>query len=146
MHYLTFFENEFTRARRVVKGRARNVVVSTAILTALIAVLGALTAVLNLAWLGIVSTAVAGAAGVIERWDALFRHREMWVQRSAVTSELQRLRREAEFLRASEGATDEVGKKVLTRLEEILSQDLDSWTGIRDLPQQRSVETNDQKK
>lgn len=143
MHYLIFFEDDFARARRVVKGRARNVVVSTAILTALIAVVGALTAVFNLAWLGIVSTIVAGAAGVIERWDALFRHREMWVQRSAVTFELQRLRREAEFWRATEGATPEVGQRILTRLEDILSQDLDSWTGLRDLPQQRSAEVND---
>lgn len=142
MHYLKYFEAEFSRTRRVVKGRARNVTISTAVLTALIAVTGSVTAVLNLAWLGIFSAAIAGAATVIERWDALFRHREMWVQRSATVSKLQKLRREAEFWRAREGATDEVGQRVLARLEEILSQEMESWSSIRDNPQRGDKGTN----
>lgn len=143
MHYLRFFESDFARARRVVKGRARNVTIWAAVLTASIAVVGALTAVSGLAWLGLVSTAAAGAVTVIERWDAMFRHREMWVQRSAVTAELQKLRRWAEFWRATEGGTEQVGKRILDRLEEIMGEDLSSWTGLRELPQQRSGEAQD---
>jgi len=96
-HYLSWAEEEFTRARHVVKRRSGHVVLISAAATALIAVLGAATPITGWTWLGIATAALAGVVTVVERWDAHFRHRDLWIQRTIIVAELQRLKRDVEL-------------------------------------------------
>src|SRR5205823_10705177 len=96
LYYLEFYVNDYARARRVVKRRASTVVVWTAVANAMIAVVGTAIAVAKAPWLGLASTALAGFVGVVAAWDGIFRHRELWTQRSVILGQLQAVQRTAE--------------------------------------------------
>ena len=131
LHYLNWYEMEFTRGRLKMKRRASRVVVWNSILTGLVAVVGAVTTYSGLAWLGVVSAALAGMMGVITSWDALFRHRELWILRSITLSELQALKRRIRFDVARGADRSSIAIDGIQELERILAEDLDNWGDIR---------------
>ena len=130
-YYLDFYEKDFTRTRAVVKARASAVVVWSAILAALTAVVGAITSLTGLSWLGIVTVVLSGTAAVVAAWDSHFRHREHWKQKSSVLNELQLMKREFSFSLATEQDLGRVAQAGMTRLDVVLSRDLSSWLGLR---------------
>ena len=130
-HYLDFYQADYARARQVVKSRANFVAVAAAALNGLIAVVGAAVAVFAQPWLGLVSTLLASAIAVLMAWDGLFRHREMWIQRSAVLGELQALSRATNFRIATGEDEELVASNCMIRLNAILESDLTSWTQLR---------------
>jgi hypothetical protein len=132
MHYVRHWEGEFLRARLVVKKRASNVVVIVSSATALVAVLSAATAIAGLAWLGIVTAALAGLASVVSAWDGLFRHRELWMQRSLVLGRLQEVHRRAVFrLSLDPGERNTIASETMDELTRILADDQSAWTELR---------------
>lgn len=131
LFYVKYWEAEFARARLVVKRRASHVVVAVATATALIAVVGAATAVLDWAWLGIVSAALAGFASVVGAWDGLFRHRELWHQRSLVLGHIQMIKRSTELRSAAGEDRTVLAGEAMSELNAVLTEDLNSWSAIR---------------
>ncbi|WP_194290094.1 SLATT domain-containing protein [Nocardia macrotermitis] len=131
LHYLTFYRNEYQRSRVVVKTRAKRVVVWTAVANGLIAVLGAAVAVFQAPWLGLVSTGLAASIGVLTAWDGLYRHREMWVQRSVILGQLQALLRTTELRQAEGGDRKTLARGTMRHLNAILEEDLEAWTSLR---------------
>lgn len=131
LHYLGFYRDEFERTRVVVKTRARRVVVWTAAANGLIAVLGTAVAVFSAPWLGLFSTALAASIGVMSAWDGLYRHREMWVQRSVILGQLQAMLRTVELRRAQGADRDLLAAQTMAHLNEILADDLEAWTSLR---------------
>lgn len=130
-HYMCWAEKEFTRARHVVKRRSGHVVLISATATALIAVLGAATPITGWTWLGIATAALAGLVTVVERWDAHFRHRDLWIQRTIILAQLQRLKRDVELSLATNQASDDIAKDAMARLNDILAEDVQSWGALR---------------
>lgn len=132
MHHLRHWESEFARARHVVKQRASHVVVGVSSATALIAVVGSATAILGWSWMGILSAALAGVASVLSAWDGLFRHRDLWLQRSLVLGQLQGIHREADLARALEpNERNRIAQEIHTALNDVLADDLMSWSELR---------------
>lgn len=131
LHYLTFYRNEYQRSRVVVKTRAKRVVVWTAVANGLIAVVGAAVAVFDAPWLGLASTGLAASIGVLTAWDGLYRHREMWVQRSVILGQLQALLRTTELRRAEGADRKTLARGTMRHLNAILEEDLEAWTSLR---------------
>ncbi|MBY8873989.1 DUF4231 domain-containing protein [Micromonospora sp. PLK6-60] len=131
MYYLEFYLADFSRARGVAKRRARVVVVATAAANGLIALLGATTTFTGLAWLGLCSVGVTAIIAVLAAWDGLFRHRELWIQRSVIVSRLHTVQREVYLRRASGEGRSEVANHCMLMLNQILDDDLTAWTEIR---------------
>ncbi|MBF6171889.1 SLATT domain-containing protein [Nocardia blacklockiae] len=131
LHYLHLFRDEYERSRFVVKTRAKQVVVWTAVANGLIAVLGTAIAVYDAPWLGLLSTGLAASIGVITAWDGLYRHREMWVQRSVILGQLQTLLRSTELRQATGEDRDVLARETMRELNEILEEDLEAWTSLR---------------
>ncbi|GIG58782.1 hypothetical protein Lfu02_31540 [Longispora fulva] len=134
LHYLDFYVQEYARARAVVKGRASRVVIGTAGANGLIALLGALIAVMNAPWLGVVSAGLAGFVSVIVAWDGMFRHRDLWVQRTMMLAQLQALKRVTELRRASGDDRQTLAQTCMQQLNEILNEDLSTWAELRRSP------------
>ena len=133
IYYVDHFTSEVGRARGVAKRRARGAVLAVTVSTSLIAVVGAATAILGWTWLGIASAALAGVASVVGAWDGLFRHRDLWLQRTHVLSRLQELQRYVRTQTALDPPSfspDELATIVLARLDRILNEDLEAWAGI----------------
>ena len=131
LHYVTFYVHEYARARQVVKRRASTVVVLTAAGYGAIAVVGAVTAIAKAPWLGIVSTALTGFIGVLAAWDGLFRHRDLWTQRSAILGQLQALQRTIEVRRAAGEQREALAIESARRLDLILAEDISTWLDLR---------------
>jgi hypothetical protein len=115
----------------VVKKRAKRVVVSTAVANGLIALLGTAVAVFDAPWLGLLSTGLAASIGVLTAWDGLYRHREMWVQRSVILGQLQALLRTIELRRADGEDRNLLARVTMLELNAILEEDLEAWTSLR---------------
>jgi len=96
-YYLRYYEVEYARARRVVKRRSSRAVVISSLATGGIAVLGVASAAWASPVFGLASTSLAGVIGVIAAWDSHFAHRDLWIQRSLVLSEIQELKRNVEL-------------------------------------------------
>lgn len=144
IHYLGHWEKEFLRARLVVKKRATAVVIAVSTATASVAVVSAATAITGWAWMGIVTAVLAGIASVVSAWDGLFRHRELWLQRSLIVGRLQEIHRLAAFELALEPiARNRVATEVIAALSEVLAADQLAWSELRSksLSGQRSVES-----
>lgn len=131
LHYTRAYESEFARARGVVKRRATYTVVTQSGITGLIAVVGATVSVTGWTWLGIVSAGLAALIGIIASWEAHFRHRELWRQRSLVLGELQALKRRLLFEVAATHDRHELAAWGREELERILAADLTSWAELR---------------
>jgi hypothetical protein len=131
LHYLTHYQGEYARARNVAKRRASKVVLWTAAANGAIALLGAATAVSGAAWLGLASTTLAGGIGVLAAWDALFKHRELWVQRSLILGQLQAVMRTAELRRAAGMDRDVLAADCLGQLNAILAEEAAGWADLR---------------
>ena len=132
LYYFSYYERDFARARQVVKRRARNVVVGTALANGAIAVVGAAIGLGGAAWLGLLSTGLAGLVGVLAAWDGLFRHRELWIQRSLVLGQLQAAKRELELESAvGAGPRAELAADGMRQLNRILAEDLTTWAELR---------------
>jgi hypothetical protein len=114
LHYLTFYRNEWT-----------------AVANGLIAVVGAAVAVFDAPWLGLASTGLAASIGVLTAWDGLYRHREMWVQRSVILGQLQALLRTTELRRAEGADRKTLARGTMRHLNAILEEDLEAWTSLR---------------
>ncbi|MFI5500960.1 SLATT domain-containing protein [Nocardia asteroides] len=130
-HYLDFYVAEYGRSRGVVKGRAKRVVIWTSAANGFIAVLGTAIAVFNATWLGLASTALAGFVGVLTTWEGLFRHREMWTQRSVILGQLLALQRTVELERATAADPNRLAQDTMRRLNYILEEDLETWMSLR---------------
>lgn len=138
-HYVSWWEDEFARARRTVKRRAALVTIWTSILTGLIAVLGAASAALSAnPWVdvfGIATTAASATSAVLVTWNQHFHHRELWIQRSAVLHELQNLRRQYETMSRARWynrrSPDRLARTIDRKLRSILASDLASWVKIQ---------------
>ncbi|MBF6548835.1 SLATT domain-containing protein [Nocardia brasiliensis] len=141
VHHLTFYLAEYERSRLVVKMRARRVVVWTSVANGSIAVLGAAVAVFDATWIGLLSTALAGFIGVLAAWDGLYRHREMWVQRSVILGQLQSLLRGTQLRQALGEDRDTLARYAMLQLNAILEEDLEAWTSLR-RTQPASAETD----
>ncbi|WP_227979250.1 SLATT domain-containing protein [Nocardia spumae] len=131
LHYLVHYRNEYERSRLVVKTRAKRVVVWTAVANGIIAVLGTAIAAFDAPWIGLLSTGLAASIGVITAWDGLYRHREMWVQRSVILGQLQALLRGVELRRAQHEDPDRLAREAMVQLNAILEEDLEAWTSLR---------------
>jgi hypothetical protein len=131
LHYLAFYEEDFARVRTTMKRRAKRVVVGTAAGNGAVGVIGAATAFSDLAWLGLVSAAVAAVIGVLAAWDGLFRHRDLWVQRSVILGRLNLARRNAEFAKAAGENPDDVAATAMSDLNAILADDLATWGDLK---------------
>ncbi|MBB5918829.1 hypothetical protein BJY24_007741 [Nocardia transvalensis] len=115
----------------MVKTRAKRVVVWTAVANGLIAVLGTAIAVYDAPWLGLLSTGLAASTSVITAWDGLYRHREMWVQRSVILGQLQTLLRTTELRQADGEDRNALARETMRELNDILEEDLEAWTSLR---------------
>lgn len=132
MFYLRHWEKEFLRARLVVKTRATGVVITVSVATALVAVVSAATAITGWSWMGIVTALLAGVASVVSAWDGLFRHRELWLQRSLVVGRLQEIHRRATFeLALKSDDRHRIAFEVNTALNDVLSDDQLAWSELR---------------
>ena len=138
-HYLAKYEDQFKAARRTVKRRASGVTISASVMTGLVAVLGAISAVLagdalSIA-VAIATTLLSATVSVLLAWNDHFHHRELWIQRSAVLAELNELRRDYAsrttrpwYRRRRERAE---AAMALNELSAILRRDLESWKRIQ---------------
>lgn len=142
LFYLTHFEAEFARARQVDKLRASHALIASSSATALIAVVGAATTTTGWAWLGIVSAALAGCVTVVNAWDGLFRHRDLWHHRSLVLGELQEAKRNFEVRAANGEDRGALAADALAALNQILANDRVAWSELRQRSQpERSTRT-----
>ncbi|GAA3159212.1 hypothetical protein GCM10010531_08220 [Blastococcus jejuensis] len=137
-HYLDHFEQEFVRARLIVKSRASKVVVGVAAANGGIAVAGAVTAVSGEAGLGVISTGLAARSPSRRRGTGIFRHRELWVQRTLVASDLQTLRRQVEMRRAGGEDANSLADAGMVGLNAILEADMAAWSEVRRAQQMTS--------
>lgn len=137
-YYLGWWETEFNRTRKVVKGRAAKVTIWTTILTGMVAILGAVSAALsNGPWpnaIAICTTAASATTAVLLAWNEHFHHKDLWIQRSQVLNELQTVR--IEYERASREAKTRLSRKRLARklnkrLTMILGKDVHDWKSIQ---------------
>jgi hypothetical protein len=131
LHYLAFYRDEYQRSRVVVKTRAKRVVVWTSVANGLIAVVGTAVAVFQAPWLGLLSTGLAASIGVITAWDGLYRHRELWVQRSVILGQLQALLRTTELRQAEGQDRNVLADEAMTHLNAVLEDDLEAWASLR---------------
>ncbi len=130
-HYLSYQERNYGRASAQVKWRAKAAVVWTAAANGAIALLGGVTALLNAPWIGLISTGIAGAVGVVAAWDAHFRHRQLWIQRSLVLGDLQTLKRNVELARAVNEDRNDIAHWCMSGLNSVLADDRTAWAEIR---------------
>lgn len=133
MHYLVHYEEQFTKARRVVKRRASTVLVVAGVGNTVVVVIGGVVTTWPwLSWMGIVSSGLAAAVAAVLAWDNHFRHRDLWVQRSIILQRLQEARRNAEMTIRLDGAKrDALARSSLEALNSILSEDIAEWAEIR---------------
>ena len=142
-HYLDFYLGDYSRARVVAKHRARFIVVTTAAANGAIALLGAITTLSELAWLGLFSVGITGIVAGLAAWDGLYRHRELWIQRSIIVSRLNVVQRDLQLRRAAGEDRSEIARQCMLALDQILSEDLTSWTEMRNVAPTRRTNTDD---
>lgn len=130
-HYIDHYVQDFRRARRVAKHRARNAVLLTAALTALIATFGAISAATSEPAFGVLSTVAAGAIAVIAAREGHYQHKTLWVQRTVVLGRLERLQRTAVLSESKGDTSRETSERLLQVLDEILDDDIASWAEFR---------------
>ncbi|MGE2835453.1 hypothetical protein [Mycobacterium sp. SMC-4] len=121
----------FEKRRNQAKYKAENVLVGTRTANGLIAVIGVLVTFEGWSRWGIVSTALAALVAGIAEWDAHYRHRELWIQRTVVLSKLQNLLRNSRFRLARGDDPDGLAAEILVSLSAILDEDLSNWTTMR---------------
>ncbi|MFV1356210.1 SLATT domain-containing protein [Mycolicibacterium fortuitum] len=122
----------FERRRSEAKYKAENVLVATRVANGSIAVIGVLVTFEGWSRWGLVSTALAALVAGIAEWDAHYRHRELWIQRTIILSKLQNLLRDAQFqLARGIRHPDDIADGVMARLAQILDEDLRNWTAMR---------------
>ncbi|MET9410318.1 SLATT domain-containing protein [Streptomyces sp. NPDC002935] len=131
-HYLWHYGNEIARTRELTKKHARRTTVGIAALNGIIAVLGVAVAVwpTRAAWFGLTSTGMAGFISVITAWSGLFRHQEMWQQRSLILAELQRITRNVERREAAGEDRQLVAREAMEQLDSTLGQDVTNWGSL----------------
>lgn len=132
MHYLRFYGAEIARTRELVKKYARRATVGIAALNGLIAMLGVAVAVwtTHAPWFGLTSAGLAGTIGVITAWSGLFRHQELWQQRSLILAELQRITRNAERREAADEDRQLIAQEAMEQLDSTLGQDASNWGSL----------------
>lgn len=131
MHYLDFYEEEYAKTRLTAKNRFKYVTLWNSFAAALIALTGAIVAVWNSTWLGLVSTALAGSIGMANAWDGMFRERELWIQRSEMLGQLQLVKRTVQFRLAAEGNREDAARDGFEMMNTVMSRDLEGWMGLR---------------
>ncbi|MFD8811777.1 DUF4231 domain-containing protein [Streptomyces sp. NPDC059627] len=129
-HYMTWYEKEFARLRKISRTRVDRVITFVAALNALIAVLGVASAAWKYPWFGITSTALAGVSGIVAAKNNLFRDQELWQLRSSILAQLQHLKRETQYRKAVGEDLQQIAADSMERLNEILDKDLQGWSGV----------------
>jgi hypothetical protein len=145
LYYVDHYEREFSRARRVVKGRSSRVLIAAGLGNLVVVILGGvITTWSGLSWLGILSSGFAAAVGTLVAWDNHFKHRDLWVQRSDVLQRCNEIRRNMELDARLGKDRDAIAVEAMTALNRVLRYDIDSWKGIRGnktpIPTQEDVE------
>jgi hypothetical protein len=132
MHYLWYYGDEIARTRELMKKFARRTTFAIAALNGVIAVLGVAVAIwtTQAPWFGLASTGMAGIIGVITAWSGLFRHQEVWQQRSLVLAELQRITRNTERRAAAGEDRQLIAQKAMEDLDLTLSLDARNWANL----------------
>lgn len=133
MMFLVDFQiSDFTRTRRIAKHRAARVVWITSLFSGFIAVAGVAVAIWHYPWIGFITTGLAGATGTLAAWDGLFRHRELWYQRSGALSQLEQLKRNMELdLRLKEKDRGTIAKEASETLDLVLAESFSAWAEMR---------------
>lgn len=138
-HYLAGYEQHFRRARRTVKRRSSGVTIAASVLTGVVAVLGSISAVLATDWwsggVAVLTTLASATVAVLLAWNDHFHHRELWIQRSAVLAEINALRRGFAARKTAPWyqrvTTRAEASAALKELDEILRQDIETWSKIQ---------------
>ncbi|MDX3133450.1 SLATT domain-containing protein [Streptomyces europaeiscabiei] len=131
MHYLDHYEKEYSETRLTAKKRFKFITLWNSFAAALIALMGAIVAVWNSSWLGLVSTALAGSIGVVNSWDGMFRERELWIQRSEMLGRVQLVKRTVQFRIASGQSPQGAAAEGFELMNSVVSRDLEGWLGLR---------------
>ncbi|MEU0036852.1 SLATT domain-containing protein [Streptomyces sp. NPDC006333] len=131
-HYLWHYGKEIAHTRELTKKYARRTTVGIAALNGIIAMLGVTIAIwpARATWLGLASTGVAGVIGVITAWSGLFRHQDLWQQRSLILAELQRITRNAERREPAGEDRQVIAREAMEQLDSALGQDASSWGSL----------------
>ena len=134
-YFLNAYEEEFYRARRVVKTRANLVTIWTSIGSGVVSILGALSAGLTSnPWsgaIGVLTSAVGALVAVLVAWDGHFKHKDLWIQRSQVLGAIQGVRLRLEMRKTGSWRHKKAAEEAMTELQNILDVDLDTWIEIR---------------
>lgn len=131
LHYLDYYEKEFAKTRLTAKNRFKYITLWNSFAAALIALTGAIVAVWNSTWLGLLSTALAGSIGVVNSWDGMFRERELWIQRSEMLGQIQLVKRTLQFRLARGDDPQDAAADGFDVLNSVVSRDLEGWLGLR---------------
>ncbi|MEP7120700.1 MAG: SLATT domain-containing protein [Byssovorax sp.] len=127
---------EFTQKRGRDKLKAFSLRIASVVFGALITVLVGLR--VNLALNEMVTNVVLvlGALTVIANaWDSFYDHRGLWVKRTITVAHLKKVKRDLDFEVALRGSSDLAPGQLRAlkgRLDQILEDDLNNWTQLRD--------------
>ena len=125
---LKFYDTQRLRA----KSDAEGVLMGVQISNGVIAVFGVLVTFQGFEKWGIVSTLLASIAGGLTAWEAHYRHKDLYVERTEILSALQELKAKAGY----QIATDENPAKVAVLISEgiaaLRALDMTKWSTLRD--------------
>jgi len=127
--------DEFRRARRNSKSRARNAMMVSSILAGVAAVLGAVSASsaypFLTPWVGWGIAAVSAALAVVTNWDNFFGHRALWVQRSLMLHTFEHIKRTYIFKsRLPDADLDALAIEGMAEIEAALELDVETWRSL----------------
>jgi hypothetical protein len=100
-------------------------------ISGLTAVTGTVIAIYHRPWLAIITSALAALSIGITRWNSLFRHRQLWVQRSSLLGELENLKMEVDQAGRPGEDRNTVAREGMLSLERILDANRASWVQMR---------------
>jgi hypothetical protein len=85
------------------------------------------------AWIPVLALATSASVTVVTAWDGYFRHREMWVQKTAVLAQLYELRSRLKFIIAKDASSlkPEVVDEFNERYQAILNGANEAWKTVR---------------
>jgi hypothetical protein len=124
---------DFFRAKREkAKRDAELVLIATYLANGLIMVIGVAVNFDNWAKLGIVSTALAALVAGLAAWDAHYRNRDLWIERTIILSRFEKLHRQTRYRLAQNEDPNTVADDAMRHVELLLDEDMKDWSAMRD--------------